>query len=115
MYLSGASPPPSALSVPVIRMGGMTKPSAAAPAVDLADEAAYLEAVAQARKAADAYYGSGESGLDDETYDRLLRGITAWEGLHPERIAADSPSQQVAAGVTSGDVEHTVPMLSLGN
>jgi DNA ligase (NAD+) len=96
-------------------MGGMTKPSAAAPAVDLADEAAYLEAVAQARKAADAYYGSGESGLDDETYDRLLRGITAWEGLHPERIAADSPSQQVAAGVTSGDVEHTVPMLSLGN
>ncbi|GAB2697257.1 NAD-dependent DNA ligase LigA [Kitasatospora kifunensis] len=93
----------------------MTKPSAAVPAVDLADEAAYLEAVAQARKAADAYYGSGESGLDDETYDRLLRGITAWEDAHPEQIAADSPSQQVAAGVTTGDVEHTVPMLSLGN
>ncbi|TQF04578.1 NAD-dependent DNA ligase LigA [Kitasatospora acidiphila] len=93
----------------------MTKPSAAAPAVDLADEAAYLEAVAQARKAADAYYGSGESDLDDETYDRLLRGITAWEDAHPGQIAADSPSQQVAAGVTTGDVTHTVPMLSLGN
>ncbi|WP_405003216.1 NAD-dependent DNA ligase LigA [Kitasatospora purpeofusca] len=93
----------------------MTKPSAAAPADDLADEAAYLEAVAQARKAADAYYGSGESGLDDETYDQLLRGITSWEDTHPGQIAADSPSQQVAAGVTTGDVAHTVPMLSLGN
>lgn len=93
----------------------MTKPSTAAPAADLADEAAYLEAVAQARKAADAYYGSGESGLDDDTYDRLLRGITAWEDAHPGQIAADSPSQQVAAGVTAGDVAHTVPMLSLGN
>ncbi|MFC1435666.1 hypothetical protein ACEZDB_34010 [Streptacidiphilus sp. N1-3] len=93
----------------------MTKPSATAPAVDLAGEAAYLEAVAQARRAADAYYGSGESGLDDETYDRLLRGITAWEDTHPDQIAADSPSQQVAAGVTTGDVQHTVPMLSLGN
>jgi DNA ligase (NAD+) len=96
-------------------MSSMTKPSAAAPAVDLADEAAYLEAVVQARGAADAYYGSGESGVDDETYDRLLRGITVWEDEHPAQIAADSPSQQVAAGVTTGDVQHTVPMLSLGN
>ncbi|MBO4210898.1 NAD-dependent DNA ligase LigA, partial [Micromonospora echinofusca] len=93
----------------------MTKPSSTAPPVDLADEAAYLEAVAQARKAADAYYGSGESGLDDETYDRLLRAITAWEDAHPGQIASDSPSQQVAAGVTAGDVTHTVAMLSLGN
>jgi hypothetical protein len=79
----------------------MTKLSAAAHAVELADEAAYLEAVAQVRKAADAYYGSGESGLDDETYDRLLRGVTAWAHAHPGQIAADSPSQQVAAGVTA--------------
>nr|WP_042418694.1 NAD-dependent DNA ligase LigA [Streptacidiphilus anmyonensis] len=93
----------------------MTKPSVSAPAVDLADEAAYLDAVAQARKAADAYYGSGESGMDDDAYDRLLRGITAWEDAHPGQIAAGSPSQQVAAGVTTGDVAHTVPMLSLGN
>ncbi|WP_042381173.1 NAD-dependent DNA ligase LigA [Streptacidiphilus melanogenes] len=96
-------------------MIGMTKPSAAVPAVDLPDEAAYLETVAQARKAADAYYGSGESGLDDETYDRLLRGITAWEEEHPGQVASDSPSRQVGAGVTTGDVMHTVPMLSLGN
>jgi DNA ligase (NAD+) len=96
-------------------MSSMTNPSAAAHAVDLADEAAYLEAVAQARTAADAYYGAGESVMDDDTYDRLLRGITAWEDAHPGQIAADSPSQQVAAGVTAGDVRHSVPMLSLGN
>jgi DNA ligase (NAD+) len=96
-------------------MGSMRKPSAAAPAVVLVDEVAYREAVAQARETADAYYGSGESGLDDETYDRLLRGIIAWEHTHPGQIATDSPSQQVAAGVSTGDVEHTVPMLSLGN
>ncbi|WP_408640995.1 NAD-dependent DNA ligase LigA [Streptacidiphilus rugosus] len=96
-------------------MISMTKPSAVAPAVDLADEAAYLDAVAHARKAADAYYGSGESGLDDDDYDRLLRGITAWEGAHPGQIADDSPSRQVGGGVTTGDVEHAVRMLSLGN
>jgi DNA ligase (NAD+) len=96
-------------------MSSMTKPSAPGHTVDLADEAAYLEAVTQARRAADAYYGSGESGLDDDSYDRLLRGITAWEDAHPGQVAADSPSQQVAAGVTTGDVTHTVPMLSLGN
>jgi DNA ligase (NAD+) len=103
------------MSVAGSKMGRMTKPTDAAPAVDLADEAAYLDAVAQAREAADAYYGSGESSLDDESYDRLLRGITAWEDAHPGLIAADSPSQQVGAGVTSGDVPHAVRMLSLGN
>ena len=87
----------------------------AAPAVVLADEDAYLQAVAQARTAAEAYYGSAESGLDDETYDRLLRGITDWESEHPAQTAADSPSRQVAAGVTDGDVRHAVRMLSLGN
>ncbi|RAG80369.1 DNA ligase (NAD(+)) LigA [Streptacidiphilus pinicola] len=96
-------------------MSSMTKPSAAVPAVDLADEAAYLDAVAQARQAADAYYGSGESGLDDESYDQLLRGITAWEDANPGQVAADSPSQQIGGGVALGDVQHAVPMLSLGN
>ena len=72
-------------------------------------------AAAKARTAAEAYYGSGESGLDDDTYDRLLRGIVAFEEAHPDLVAADSPAQKVAAGVTSGDVRHDVPMLSLGN
>nr|WP_176953263.1 NAD-dependent DNA ligase LigA [Glycomyces sambucus] len=81
----------------------------------LADEAAYLTAVAQARTAADAYYGTGESGMDDDMYDRLLRGITAFEVEHPDLVAADSPTREVAAGVTGGDVDHAVRMLSLGN
>ncbi|GAA2158899.1 MULTISPECIES: NAD-dependent DNA ligase LigA [Glycomyces] len=84
-------------------------------AVALEDETAYLEAVATARTAADAYYGSGESGLDDDAYDRLLRGIAAWETEHPDQVAADSPTRAVGAGVTSGDVPHDVRMLSLGN
>nr|WP_211116773.1 NAD-dependent DNA ligase LigA [Glycomyces buryatensis] len=89
--------------------------TSAAPAVAIAEENTYREAVAQAREAADAYYGTGESGMDDDTYDRLLRGIIAWEAEHPDQVAADSPTQQVAAGVTTGDVEHSVRMLSLGN
>jgi DNA ligase (NAD+) len=90
-----------------------TIPSAAADVLD--DERAYLEAVAQARTAADAYYGDGESNLDDEAYDRLLRAITAWEVEHPDLVAADSPSRQVGGGVTTGEVEHSRRMLSLGN
>ncbi|MEV3936874.1 NAD-dependent DNA ligase LigA [Glycomyces sp. NPDC049804] len=83
--------------------------------LDLSDEPAYLDAVASARTAADAYYGSGESGMDDATYDRLMRAITAWEDAHPDRVASDSPTQAVAAGVVTGDVAHSVRMLSLGN
>ncbi|MEU9886367.1 NAD-dependent DNA ligase LigA [Sphaerisporangium sp. NPDC051011] len=91
------------------------KENSTVPANVLADEDAYLQAVAQARTAAEAYYGSGEPSMDDETYDRLLRAITAWEDEHPDLVAGDSPSQQVAAGVTTGEAEHTVRMLSLGN
>jgi DNA ligase (NAD+) len=83
--------------------------------LDLSDEPAYLDAVASARTAADAYYGSGESGMDDATYDRLMRAITVWEDAHPDQVAPDSPTQAVAAGVVTGDVAHSVRMLSLGN
>ena len=84
-------------------------------AAALADHDSYLQAVATARTAADAYYGAGESGLDDDAYDRLLRSITAWEQANPEQTAADSPTRQVAAGVTTGEVAHRERMLSLGN
>ncbi|MDN3243053.1 hypothetical protein QWI33_25250 [Glycomyces tritici] len=87
----------------------------AAPAVTIDTESDYLAAVAAARTAAEAYYGSGESGMDDDDYDRLLRGITAWEAEHPDEVAADSPTREVAAGVATGDVPHLVRMLSLGN
>ncbi|MET9107332.1 NAD-dependent DNA ligase LigA [Streptomyces zhihengii] len=87
----------------------------AAPAAGIADAAAYAEAVATASRAAAAYYATGESALDDDAYDRLARGIAAWEAAHPEEIAAESPTGKVAGGAAVGDVPHTVPMLSLDN
>ncbi|QNP61847.1 NAD-dependent DNA ligase LigA [Streptomyces genisteinicus] len=87
----------------------------AAPAAVIADAAAYAEAVATASRAAAAYYATGESALDDDAYDRLARGIAAWEAAHPEEVAADSPTGKVAGGAAVGDVPHTVPMLSLDN
>ncbi|MEO3856006.1 NAD-dependent DNA ligase LigA [Acrocarpospora sp. B8E8] len=84
-------------------------------ATPLADQAAYTEAVRTAVAAAAAYYADGDSGLDDDTYDRLVRGIEAYEAAHPEQVLAESPTGKVAGGAVVGDVPHTVPMLSLDN
>lgn len=64
-------------------------------------------------KASAAY--SGTSPLDDDTYDRLVRGIAAWEAEHPDQVLPDSPTGRVAGGAVEGDVPHTVAMLSLDN
>lgn len=84
-------------------------------AVVLADTAAYAAAVEEASQAAAAYYATGESALDDDAYDRLARGIAAYEQDHPRDVLAESPTGKVAGGVAIGDVPHTVPMLSLDN
>ncbi|MER5278228.1 NAD-dependent DNA ligase LigA [Streptomyces sp. NPDC002809] len=84
-------------------------------AVVLADTAAYAAAVEEASQAAAAYYATGESTLDDDAYDRLARGIAAYEQDHPQDVLAESPTGKVAGGVAVGDVPHTVPMLSLDN
>ncbi|WP_329113201.1 NAD-dependent DNA ligase LigA [Streptomyces sp. NBC_01465] len=81
----------------------------------LADAAAYAAAVESAVQAAAAYYTSGESPLDDDAYDRMVRAIAAYETEHPEDTLAVSPTGKVAGGATVGDVPHTVPMLSLDN
>ncbi|MFI7286240.1 NAD-dependent DNA ligase LigA [Streptomyces anulatus] len=81
----------------------------------LADAAAYAAAVEEASLAAAAYYATGESALDDDAYDRLARGIAAYEADHPEEVLAASPTGKVAGGAAVGDVPHTVPMLSLDN
>ncbi|WP_405792186.1 NAD-dependent DNA ligase LigA [Streptomyces sp. NBC_01506] len=85
------------------------------PAAVLVDAAAYAVAVQTATKAAAAYYATGESALDDDAYDRVVRGIAAYEAAHPDEISADSPSGKVAGGAVVGDVPHTAPMLSLDN
>ncbi|MEE1770875.1 NAD-dependent DNA ligase LigA [Streptomyces sp. JV185] len=91
-------------------MGAMTNS-----AVVLADTAAYAAAVEEATEAAAAYYATGESTLDDDAYDRLVRGIAAYEQEHPQEVLDASPTGKVAGGAAVGDVPHTVPMLSLDN
>jgi DNA ligase (NAD+) len=89
--------------------------SDAPPSTLLADQTAYAEAVQIALDAAAAYYGDGESSLDDDAYDRLVRGIQAYEAEHPDDVLTTSPTGKVAGGAVVGDVPHTVPMLSLDN
>ncbi|MET8096726.1 NAD-dependent DNA ligase LigA [Streptomyces sp. NPDC005236] len=91
-------------------MAGMTTPVAV-----IVDAVAYAQAVEDALKASAAYYEGGTSVLDDDAYDRLVRGIAAYEAAHPEQVLPDSPSGKVAGGAVEGDVPHTVPMLSLDN
>ncbi|MFC5746395.1 NAD-dependent DNA ligase LigA [Actinomadura rugatobispora] len=82
---------------------------------EIVDQAAYADAVETAVVSAAAYYGEGDSALDDDAYDRLVRGIAAYEAEHPEHVLPDSPTGKVAGGAVVGDVPHTVPMLSLDN
>ncbi|GGX15535.1 NAD-dependent DNA ligase LigA [Streptomyces chryseus] len=91
-------------------MNGMTNTPAA-----LAHSAAYAEAVQTATRAAAAYYARGDSALDDDAYDRLVRLIEAYEQAHPDEVLPNSPTGKVAGGAAVGDVPHTVPMLSLDN
>jgi len=91
-------------------MAGMTTPAAV-----IVDAAAYARAVEDAVKASAAYYTGGTSALDDDAYDRLVRGIAAWEAQHPGQVLPDSPTGKVAGGAVEGDVPHTVAMLSLDN
>ncbi|MCA2219944.1 NAD-dependent DNA ligase LigA [Nonomuraea aurantiaca] len=87
----------------------------APPSTLLADQTAYAEAVQLALDAAAAYYRDGTSTLDDDAYDRLVRGIQAYEAEHPDEVLPTSPTGKVAGGAVVGDVPHTVPMLSLDN
>ncbi|MCL6670102.1 NAD-dependent DNA ligase LigA [Streptomyces panaciradicis] len=85
------------------------------PAAVITDAAAYAQAVEEAVTAAAAYYAGGTSALDDDAYDRLVRGIASWEADHPEQVLPDTPTGKVAGGAVEGDVPHTVAMLSLDN
>ncbi|MEV7979829.1 NAD-dependent DNA ligase LigA [Streptomyces sp. NPDC086519] len=85
------------------------------PAAEITDAATYAQAVEEAVGAAAAYYAGGTSALDDDAYDRLVRGIAAYEAGHPEQVLPESPTGKVAGGAVEGDVPHTVAMLSLDN
>ena len=77
---------------------------------------AYSAAIERVRAAAAAYFEGTDLVLDDAAYDALIARVTASETAHPDWRKADSPTVLVAAGMgVVGDVEHSEPMLSLGN
>ncbi len=71
----------------------------------------------QLADASTAYHERDELLIPDAEYDRLMRELEALEAAHPELDDAASPSHQVGGKPSSrfAEVEHAVPMLSLGN
>jgi DNA ligase (NAD+) len=63
------------------------------------------------------YYVLDTPTIPDAEYDKLFRELQALEEAHPELISSDSPTQRVGAPPLGqfDQVQHTVPMLSLGN
>ncbi len=63
------------------------------------------------------YYTLDDSVISDAEYDVLLRELRAIEAEHPGLLTADSPTQRVGGDPSPAfdEVEHSRPMLSLGN
>ena len=63
------------------------------------------------------YYTLDDPVISDGQYDLLLRELREIETEHPELLTADSPTQRVGGEPSSAfaEVEHSRPMLSLGN
>lgn len=63
------------------------------------------------------YHVLDKPSVPDSEYDRLLRELIDYEDKYPELQTPDSPTQRVGGEVLSmfEKVEHTSPMLSLGN
>lgn len=63
------------------------------------------------------YHVLDEPSVPDSEYDKKLRQLIELETAFPELLTTDSPSQRVGGKPLSAfvKVQHTVPMLSLGN
>ena len=63
------------------------------------------------------YFVLDSPEISDADYDILMRRLTSLENDNSDLITPDSPTQRVGAAPleTFGTVEHTIPMLSLGN
>lgn len=63
------------------------------------------------------YYVLDEPAIPDAEYDRLFNELKAIEAEHPDLVTPDSPTQRVGGAPAGGfgEVQHEVPMLSLGN
>ncbi|MGW5418647.1 NAD-dependent DNA ligase LigA [Streptomyces sp. NPDC003943] len=81
----------------------------------LSTRADYESSLDRLREASRAYYGGGNSPLDDASFDALRRSLLDWEARHPGGTAG-SPTGLVADGAApEGDVPHTSRLLSLDN
>lgn len=63
------------------------------------------------------YYVLDDPEIPDAEYDRLFRELQVLEERYPALVSSDSPTQRVGATPLSAfkEVQHVVPMLSLGN
>jgi DNA ligase (NAD+) len=63
------------------------------------------------------YYVLDDPDLPDAEYDRLLRELEALEAAHPQLGDPNSPTARVGSAPSGkfAQVQHAVPMLSLGN
>ena len=63
------------------------------------------------------YYTLDDPVISDGQYDLRLRELQTIEAEHPELLTADSPTQRVGGDPSPAfdEVEHSRPMLSLGN
>lgn len=63
------------------------------------------------------YYVLDAPTVPDSEYDRLFSQLRELEQQHPELISSDSPTQRVSGQPSTAfkQVQHQVPMLSLGN
>src|SRR3989304_7291886 len=63
------------------------------------------------------YYVESNPEISDAEYDVLVDELKIFEGLYPELITLDSPTQRVSGYVAEGFnlVEHRVPMMSIDN
>ena len=63
------------------------------------------------------YYMLDDSTISDAEYDCLLQELRGIESAFPELLTPDSPTQRVGGAPADGfaQVEHSAPMLSLGN
>jgi len=63
------------------------------------------------------YFVLDRPELSDTEYDALFRRLVRLEAEHPNLVTPDSPTQRVGSSPAEGfaTVEHSVPMLSLGN
>ncbi|HOO49752.1 MAG TPA: NAD-dependent DNA ligase LigA [Alphaproteobacteria bacterium] len=84
---------------------------------DAAVVAEYNKLVTEIRQHDAAYYQDDAPKVSDAEYDKLRQRLEEIEAEYPDLVSSSSPSQSVGAAPSKGfkSLQHSVPMLSLGN